>query len=181
MILHRSFTVYAGLTNIHNHTEGQIVSKAIPHENYLQKKNYDIAVLILEKPFTLSDLIQPGKLPDWAPQEDVVATLAGWGTTEHGGGSDDLRYVHMSLVSEQKCWDEFSDLERGTTLCFFDKGRGGCFGDSGSGFVIRGTNTVIGVYSVVRTDPVTVCSTEHLHGATNVWHFKKWIESKMKE
>lgn len=138
-------------------------------------------MLILEKPFKLSKLIQPAKLPHSAPNRGTVATLTGWGRTEHGyGGFDDLRYAHMKLMSDKSCWNYMLDHERGTTLCFHQDNRGGCAGDSGSGYFIKGTNVVIGIHVLSTRDPVTYCSTEWWDGATNVWHFRKWIESNMK-
>ena len=81
------------------------------------KYNSDIAILTLEEPVLLTSRINPICLPPLSSSdqsyEGMMATVAGWGTTETGKTSiDQLMSVDLPVISNKKCRTFYKWIKR---------------------------------------------------------------------
>nr|WP_277605849.1 serine protease [Glycomyces sp. L485] len=85
---------------------------------------------------------------DWG-----VFEVAGWGVTENGWGSDELRFVEVPHISDADCAGAYgSEFEAVSMICAGDLANGGvdsCQGDSGGPLIsVQGSRAVqVGVVS----------------------------------
>jgi secreted trypsin-like serine protease len=77
-------------------------------------------------------------------------TVAGWGTTESGAGSQDLLKVDVPYVTDEECSGAYgAEFDAGSMICAGDLANGGkdsCQGDSG-GPMVAADGTLVGVVS----------------------------------
>ncbi|XP_053688541.1 collagenase-like [Sabethes cyaneus] len=162
----QSAEVVMGGLRINDPSEpGQVrmtATQFIIHNGYLEgTENFDVALVILPIPVTLSDTIRPVRLPNRRQVEASFngqqGTFMGWGRFGDGTtNSDVLRFgrsqvitnlactvslVTSTILSEHICTEGFNS----------GAGRGSpCQGDSGAPLTIvdaDGTTTLVGVFS----------------------------------
>ncbi|EFA02919.1 serine protease P80 [Tribolium castaneum] len=113
--------------------------------------DYDISILELATPLTLSDKISPVKLPEantvWPDNIDVL--ISGWGTTEEGSGSlpSNLQGVTVQIVSPESCKKAYgADAITTRMICAGVNGGGkdSCQGDSGGPLVVPNADNTLG-------------------------------------
>lgn len=82
---------------------------------------------------------------DWG-----TLTVAGWGTTESGSGSQDLLYVDVPYITDAECSDAYAgEFNADSMICAGDLADGGvdsCQGDSG-GPLVSADGVLVGIVS----------------------------------
>lgn len=137
-----------------------IVKRIIMNRQYDTEMNdYDIALLELKKPLTLSDKIQPiplanvnDKIPD-----GTMCLVSGWGDTNRQNQAlKRLRAVEVPIVNQQECNKNLAEFGGVTSrmLCAGHRkgGKDSCQGDSGGPLACAmknrdGNRTLVGVVS----------------------------------
>jgi secreted trypsin-like serine protease len=173
----RHCKVVLGAHNIQqteNTQEVQITASFIIHEMYYGRQlAYDIALIALLSPASLSDAIQPVGLPkdDSDTYTGDTARASGWGLTDGQGStiSPVLNYVDLEVISQQECEDVFGSLESSIICTSGDKGTGICSGDIGGPLVINGTQIGIASFGVEN------CPSGSPSGYVRITSFLDWI------
>ncbi|GBL87534.1 Trypsin-1 [Araneus ventricosus] len=109
----------------------------------------DIALIQLTEP--VRSLAEPIKLPDFAPDLNISATVIGWGATAaEGKQSNDLLKAEVALISLDDCLDFYREIAE-TSMCagYAEGGRDACQGDSGGPLIQtrNGETFLIGIVS----------------------------------
>lgn len=148
----------------------------------------DIAVIRVDKPFELNELVQTVQLPKQLEQFEGDVTLSGWGsmsTTDVPVYPDKLRKVVLPLVDYDIChklWDFSNTLEQ-SNVCAgpTDGSRSACSGDSGGPLVKQlGGGAVVQV-GVVSWGAVP-CGTPYRPTVfAGVAHYVRWIEEQLRQ
>ncbi|XP_054156699.1 chymotrypsin-2-like [Oppia nitens] len=172
-----------GRTLISSSSDGQTRSakKIVLHSDYggssLVIVN-DIALVELDKPFTLDKSIRPIKLNDGnrGPiRPDTWSVITGWGylTPVSAEPSEQLQQLDVRTTSLDKCKHIYPNLKLSdNNLCTTSSGRtGSCRGDSGGPLVLSGQQ--IGVLS---TGP-RPCGNGNPDIYMNVAVYRKWIKN----
>ncbi|KAJ8673235.1 hypothetical protein QAD02_004497 [Eretmocerus hayati] len=149
------------------------VAQSIPHQQYYHDQYnivYDIALLVLGESIpnakTVSLQRQPQRVPD-----NSMAYALGWGKTENGFNSQQLKRVDVPLLFPSQCRLDNRFMKK---LVCIDTRRGNvCFGDSG-GPIMYGNNQV-GVTSYVRGN-VNPCMSGMPAIFTRVSAYYDWIQ-----
>ncbi|KAG8179986.1 hypothetical protein JTE90_007954 [Oedothorax gibbosus] len=140
--------------------------------------HYDIAIVELDRPVTLSNGVRAAVLPAPGLRLDPGTTVSvyGWGRLEY----DDNRYarvlqsLEMPVVENGECQKVFWTSIESNMLCAGgEKGHDACVGDSGSGLVVRMENDYVlcGVVSFGRR-----CALKNIPGVyTRVSSYVDWI------
>lgn len=127
------------------------------HPSYSKNtNNYDVMVLKLARP--TEAVVTPVKINSSGstPSTNAAVTVVGWGVTEWGSTSDELKEVEVTVVSEQSCRSSYYksygyNAITDAMLCAADPGEDSCQGDSGGPLVVKGTNAeedlLVGVVS----------------------------------
>ncbi|XP_015433606.1 PREDICTED: transmembrane protease serine 9-like [Dufourea novaeangliae] len=136
------------------------VVKSFVHEKYPGNvAPYDIALLKLEKPLTLTKTVQPISLPEEGSIPTGTAVLTGWGSTSRTNNPimpDKLQTAPLPLVDLATCKKAIEDLTgpsplHETNICSgpLTGGYSACSGDSGGPLVLNqnGKTTLIGIVS----------------------------------
>ncbi|XP_015120869.1 uncharacterized protein LOC107043767 [Diachasma alloeum] len=149
----------------------------------------DIALLEVQTPFDLTDLVHPVCL-DWDNvlerehlQVGRYGKAVGWGKTLDGEPSEELQGINVPFVSFDQCVadvpkdfrgyitpDKFcAGYRNGSSLCEGDSGGGLCFESNGLWY-LRG---------IVSVSPVKdhSCDYQSYTGFTYFSHFRDWIRS----
>lgn len=105
-----SLSIVAGVISLEDHGESRQVIQvgaAILHEQFNSvTHSNDVAILKLEEPLVLGDLVQPLSLP---PDGEVVpgntlCTVIGWGATiESGDFYKELQKAEMTTLTDEVC------------------------------------------------------------------------------
>lgn len=146
----------------------------------------DIAVIRVDKPFELNDLVQTIQLPKQLEQFEGDVTLSGWGsmsTTPTPEYPDKLRKVVLPLVEFETCqrlWDYSSVLEV-SNVCAgpTDGSRSACSGDSG-GPLVKNQNGVVVQVGVVSWGAVPCGTPNRPTVFAGVAHYIDWIEEQLR-
>lgn len=134
-------------TNNATLVSGQVVavsSKTI-HPKYNEiTTDYDVAVLTLAHPVTLSDTINVVRLPEACASASCITGLAkpgtlvrvaGWGATDGQGNiyPNGLREVDIPIVSQSTCNSAMDGAVTARMMCagYAGGGKDSCYGDSG--------------------------------------------------
>ncbi|XP_066587683.1 trypsin-1-like [Prorops nasuta] len=118
------------------------VEKAIVHEKYKEElAAYDIALLKLSKPLTLSKYVAMINLSEAGAESKGTVVLSGWGSTSSSDDAimpNDLQKADLAVIDFQTCKKA---LEKSDSASFFDErmvctvpltgGVSSCDGDSG--------------------------------------------------
>lgn len=126
------------------------VKKIIVHPKY-DKPDYDVAVVLLAQPVTLSPSVRT--IPLQAREDEVpvgtVGTITGWGSLIHGGTpSKFLQAVEVPRIDDATCAVYYEDEDvTDRMMCFgFAEGeKDACHGDSGGPLAANGK--LVGVIS----------------------------------
>ncbi|XP_004712907.1 transmembrane protease serine 13 [Echinops telfairi] len=178
--------VYAGTSNLHQLPEAASISQIIINGNYTDEQDdYDIALMRLSRPLTLSAHIHPACLPMHGQTFSLNETcwITGFGKTKE---TDDktspfLREVQVSLIDFKKCNDYlvYDSYLTPRMMCAGDLrgGRDSCQGDSGGPLVCEQNNRW---YLAGVTSWGTGCGQRNKPGVyTKVTEVLPWIYSKM--
>lgn len=149
---------YDAIIGRHDHNDfldGDTVDvfKEYVHPAYMESSNnYDVVVLELAR--ATSANVTPVKLNSSGstPSDSSPATVIGWGVTESGNTSDELREVEVSIVSQESCKRSYGSNEiKDAMLCAADPGEDSCQGDSGGPLIVTGnsadTDLQVGIVS----------------------------------
>jgi len=156
----------------------------------------DIAIIVLSSPVQFTFYVRPVCIPEYfnslieeyQVRAGNLGTVVGWGLTETGNPSDDLRMAQLPVVSAKSCIDSFASFfqqnKRFTNFCAgYQNGTGVCNGDSGGGMVFpSGEGESLrwylqGIVSVGAPDPESrgKCSQKEYALFTTVGRFADWI------
>ncbi|XP_037063436.1 transmembrane protease serine 13 isoform X3 [Peromyscus leucopus] len=178
--------VYAGTSNLHQLPEAASISQIIINGNYTDEQDdYDIALMRLSKPLTLSAHIHPACLPMHGQTFGLNETcwITGFGKTKETDEKTSafLREVQVNLIDFKKC-NDYSVYDSYLTprmMCAGDLrgGRDSCQGDSGGPLVCEQNNRW---YLAGVTSWGTGCGQRNKPGVyTKVTEVLPWIYSKM--
>ncbi|XP_066101852.1 transmembrane protease serine 13 isoform X2 [Saccopteryx bilineata] len=178
--------VYAGTTNLHQLPEAASISQIIINGNYTDDQDdYDIALMRLSKPLSLSAHIHPACLPMHGQTFGLNETcwITGFGKTKETDEktSPFLREVQVKLIDFRKCNDYlvYDSYLTPRMMCAGDLrgGRDSCQGDSGGPLVCEKDNRW---YLAGVTSWGTGCGQRNKPGVyTKVSELLPWIYSKM--
>lgn len=131
------------------------VEKVLRHPGFVQQTYAnDISLLKVDKPFVLSELVNPICVS--LSPVDVLrkrVRVAGWGHLEHRGPPQlYLRYTNVTALPNQKCVEVFGKFGYNSTImfCAHETIQNTCEGDSGGPAVVRaddGRFLVVGLVS----------------------------------
>lgn len=190
---HITYSVYLGsVDSISNQSTMLKIDGYFQHPNssFTNKyKNYsaDIILLKLANPVTLSEHIQPIRLPDKVLAEDYFdgksAVVSGFGLTETRNVSKVLLYANVTVISNKKCAKIFpEDPYMDETICTSpgDQGENPCNGDSGSPLAadVDGKPVLIGIVSRVQDNDVCGVKPSPVR-YVRISHFLNWIQKTM--
>ncbi|XP_063918421.1 uncharacterized protein LOC135133832 [Zophobas morio] len=139
----------------------------VPYQYKAQARHYsaDIAVIITEKKFDLSDSVGPVCVM-WNPRRHQMlvdptiakrAYVSGWGyTSEQKNPSDVLKHLKVPIITNERCLGSLDpdDVKYMTDdkLCagFLNSSASACSGDSGGGLVskYKGRFYIVGIVSI---------------------------------
>uniref|UniRef100_A0A5F9DF01 Transmembrane serine protease 13 n=1 Tax=Oryctolagus cuniculus TaxID=9986 RepID=A0A5F9DF01_RABIT len=178
--------VYAGTNNLHQLPEAASISQIIINGNYTDEQDdYDIALMRLSKPLTLSAHVHPACLPMHGQTFSLNETcwITGFGKTKETDEktSPFLREVQVNLIDFRKCNDYlvYDSYLTPRMMCAGDLrgGRDSCQGDSGGPLVCQQNNRW---YLAGVTSWGTGCGQRNKPGVyTKVTEVLSWIYSKM--
>ncbi|EDW88785.1 phenoloxidase-activating factor 2 [Drosophila yakuba] len=178
---------------IRNH-EDRYVKEIIYHEQFSKGTLFnDVAVMLLEGPFTLQDNIQTVCLPNLGDTFDFDRCYAtGWGKNKFGKDGEYqviLKKVDMPVVPNQQCQANLRETRLGrhfnlheSFICAGgEKDKDTCKGDGGSPLVcpIAGQSNRFMSAGIVAWG--IGCGEENIPGVyANVAKLRPWIDSKLK-
>jgi secreted trypsin-like serine protease len=110
------------------------VRRVVVNPDYLLSAGYDIALLELSTPSTMTParVVGAGGGTLWAP--GTLETIVGFGTTSEGGdAADTLQEAQVPITTDAYCSGAYSDFDASTMVCagFPEGGVDTCQGDSG--------------------------------------------------
>ncbi|XP_072810266.1 transmembrane protease serine 13 isoform X1 [Vicugna pacos] len=178
--------VYVGTNNLHHLPEAASIAQIIINGNYTDEQDdYDIALMRLSKPLTLSAHVHPACLPMHGQTFSLNETcwITGFGKTKETDEktSPFLREVQVSIIDFKKCNDYlvYDSYLTPRMMCAGDLrgGRDSCQGDSGGPLVCEQNNRW---YLTGVTSWGTGCGQRNKPGVyTKVTEVLPWIYSKM--
>ncbi|CAG9817205.1 unnamed protein product [Phaedon cochleariae] len=166
------------------------VSSIILNSEYKVERSYqyDIALLVADKSFNLGPEVQPACYDDIPlPRVGAIGEIAGWGGTEDGVQSDQLKTLHIPYKEQTSCAQELpADFVNKyyfhDKICagFFQQNKSVCKGDSGSGLVYINPQDnryyVHGVVSIAPQSRDSTCNSQDNTLLTKVSVYYSWIE-----
>ncbi|XP_055386491.1 lectizyme-like [Condylostylus longicornis] len=183
-ILGGSIYVHAGLHD-RNNKNGQTVrvERVFSHEKYGGGVGpYDIALLRLESPLTLSDRVAVVSLPTAVSQQNGVCSLYGWGKdTPWGGLPNLLQTVTTDLVPYAECARKLPSGSpiHSTNICSGSRNQqiSACNGDSGGPLVQKENGQTVQV-GVVSWGYIPCGQANYPSVYTHTGSYLEWIRSK---
>lgn len=181
-------TVVAGIhdrtsDDINPYLQRRTIKRIIIHPNYNNSTlDYDIALLELNTPFTLSSKVAPiylaGTRDDSLYNTGTVLTVIGWGHTRYGGSpAIRLQKVNVPVVSSSTCDGAYGGITN-RMFCAGNFALGGvdsCQGDSG-GPIFKNDNGVYKLTGIVSSG--FECARAGYPGIyTHVANLRPWVES----
>uniref|UniRef100_A0A8D8H3Y8 Trypsin-1 n=1 Tax=Culex pipiens TaxID=7175 RepID=A0A8D8H3Y8_CULPI len=148
----------------------------------------DIAVIRVDKPFELSELVQAVQLPKQLEQFEGDVTLSGWGsmsTTMQPEYPDKLRKVVLPLVEFDAChrlWDFSAELAK-SNVCAgpTDGSRSACSADSGGPLVKQLDGGAVVQVGVVSWGALPCGQPNRPTVFAGVAHYIDWIEEQLRQ
>ena len=148
--------------------------------------NFDVCLLLTPKSIGIGS--KPGVasacLPTQAPVPNNECWVAGWGQTEDGVASKELKSVGVTVLSDKDCvkhhaCDDFQLNDDDLCAGDLDGGRDACKGDSGGPLVCHndGLLTLTGIVS--RGIGCAQAGYPGIYG--NVFEYTDWIQKVMNE
>lgn len=145
----------------------------------------DIAILRLPK-IHYTNHIQPICL--WTRHDDPstsVGTVVGWGQDKTGKSGNVPKMIDIPLLLNEDCWlEDHLNLHMSSKRTFcagLKNGEGICFGDSGSGYVIK-FGALYYLKGIVSSSPTTEdddCDVKRYAIYTDVLQYKPWIQTNL--
>ncbi|XP_019367765.1 PREDICTED: transmembrane protease serine 13 [Gavialis gangeticus] len=178
--------VYVGSSDLRQRTEGYSVSRIIINTNYSDDQDdYDIALMKLSRPLTLSAQVRPACLPMYGQKflTSRSCFITGFGKTKESeeNTTPRLREAEVKLIDYRIC--NSNDVYEGyltpRMMCagYLEGGRDSCQGDSGGPLVCEDNGRW---YLAGVTSWGTGCGQPNKPGVyTQVTKFLSWIHSKM--
>uniref|UniRef100_A0A7M4DVQ1 Transmembrane serine protease 13 n=1 Tax=Crocodylus porosus TaxID=8502 RepID=A0A7M4DVQ1_CROPO len=176
--------VYVGSSDLRQRTEGISVSRIIINTNYSDDQDdYDIALMKLSRPLTLSAQVRPACLPMYGQKflASRSCFITGFGKTKEKNTTPRLREAEVKLIDYRIC--NSNDVYEGyltpRMMCagYLEGGRDSCQGDSGGPLVCEDNGRW---YLAGVTSWGTGCGQPKKPGVyTQVTRFLSWIHSKM--
>ncbi|XP_015917849.1 chymotrypsin-C isoform X2 [Parasteatoda tepidariorum] len=184
----KKYNGYIGTINRDGPDSELLFDEIIAHKEYGSGTEYDIALMKVRTPATLSDNIQTVCLPTKdALFEDMTAQVIGWGVSEKGGreSAKTLQTATENIPTNSLCSFTYAILgipvTRRHVCAGGERDKGICFGDSGGPLVaLNETKPVaIGVASFVSRRG---CAQPFIPAVyTRVASYMDWITEKMGE
>lgn len=145
--------------------------KIHPQYNQTAYIDYDVAVVHLKAPFVLSQKIRAIPLATTQANAGLVGIVTGFGKTESGTASTELRATRLTISSYASCVEAVGKYMTPRMFCTLVTGKMSRPGDSGGPFVANGQ-----VYGIVSWgyDPPN-----YANGYTNVYVVRAWIETAL--
>lgn len=167
-----SIEVRTNTTNLYSPGETILSKRLIAHPNYTPSTfDNDIALIELSQ----ASAVTPNSSWGGTPQEGVMASVAGWGTTSEGGDASitQLLQVEVPVVSNATCNQSYNGAITGNMVCagLSEGGKDSCQGDSGGPLVQNGS--LIGVVSFGNG-----CARPGFYGVyARVANYTSWVQS----
>ncbi|XP_068158408.1 phenoloxidase-activating factor 2 isoform X2 [Drosophila tropicalis] len=174
--------------------EDRYVKEIVYHERYNKGSLYnDIALLLVESPFTSQSNIQPVCLPDVGEVFNYNRCYAtGWGKNKFGKDGEYqviLKKIDLPVVEKNICQSNLRETRLGQHFNLHDsficaggeKGKDTCKGDGGSPLVcpIKGETNRFKSAGIVAWG--IGCGEENIPGVyANVAYLRPWINEKLK-
>lgn len=189
----KSLVIRAGVQNIlrsqpnHQHQERNVTRTIIHEKLYKRALINDIALLVTNKPFQLTDFVNTICLP---PQnihthDSVVCTATGWGKNtlgKSGRYQTTLKKINLPVVERAKCQRKLRTTRLGpyyklhrSFMCAGGNGRDTCKGDGGSPLVCRIRHEENRYYQVGIVAGGVGCSGRIPGMHVDVSRFTNWI------
>ncbi|XP_063234609.1 brachyurin-like [Bacillus rossius redtenbacheri] len=180
-------TAYIGSQNLYAAEPGKLtpVSRTIiEHEGYNDPVFLanDVALIRIVFRVAVGSFVGFVNLPSFSHISESFTSqsvqVSGWGRTSDTipGISEELNYVDLEVISNERCATFYGESILNSTLCAHgDGGRSTCSGDSGGPLVVRYENTFtqIGVVSFVSR---AGCTSGAPSGYARVTAFLGWIQ-----
>lgn len=171
--------------NVQQHSVFEIHS--VTSEGQWAGLRNDIALLELTSSVEYSDYIQPICLNSLEVSERDSGLVAGWGRTEDGELSDNLKAASMPIISHIDCLASDRDvyggvLDSGMICAGHQNGTSVCNGDSGGGLVIQRCTSggcywsLVGIVSIAAGNFNGTCRSDGYGAFTNVKTYLPWIK-----
>ena len=100
--------------HIENNNNFRRVSEIIIHENYVNAKNYDFAILKLKVGLIFSAKVGPVCLSEFPSNKHAgrVGVVSGWGTTDYNASvvSLVLKDMKVNVLSNQNCMEKAEEF-----------------------------------------------------------------------
>jgi secreted trypsin-like serine protease len=166
------------------------VQRVIPHPDFYDTGNEDIALLELAEPAVLNSNVQPISLlangKSFLARPGVMAVTTGWGLTVDGDddtASDILRQAAVPVVSYDTCQEAYdregTKIIDAMMICAGGNRQDSCQGDSGGPLVVpkieRNGYELAGVVSFGHTEGCAAPDTFGVY--TRVSAFVDWVTS----
>ena len=137
---------YDAVINRHDHDEYWIgdrvdAVKEYIHPDYRENTNeFDVMVVQLAR-LTDED-VSPVEINSSSstPSSSSSVYVVGWGVTETGYTSDELKEVEVKVVSQTSCKSSYGDSIKDSMLCAADRDEDSCQGDSGGPLFLKGNS-----------------------------------------
>ncbi|XP_064380267.1 transmembrane protease serine 13 isoform X3 [Dromaius novaehollandiae] len=178
--------VHSGVSDLKQHSEGVPVSQVIINSNYSDDHDdYDIALMKLSRPLTLSAQVRPACLPMHGQRFETGRScfITGFGKTRENedNTAPRLREAEVKLIDYKVCNSDkvYEGYLTPRMMCagYLQGGKDACQGDSGGPLVCEDSGRwyVAGV-----TSWGTGCGQKNKPGVyTRVTKLLSWIYSKM--
>ncbi|KAJ8673248.1 hypothetical protein QAD02_004510 [Eretmocerus hayati] len=167
--------MYAGVYNPYGGVNAYPISGGIAHPGYNSYQNVnDIALLVLSQRIANAQIVSLQSKPQKVEDRSLAMAL-GWGRTEYGTPSTQLRKVEVPLLYPSDCQRHFG--YRAEWVCTDASQRNVCYGDSGGPLMYK--NKQIGVVSMGSPVPrgVDACMSGKPTVFTRISSYYKWIQS----
>ncbi|KAL5277298.1 hypothetical protein ACFFRR_002494 [Megaselia abdita] len=143
-------SIYMGSSDRKRGGHRRAAINIIYHENYDEEEIFnDVALIRIERPFTLSDKIQTIPLASSDPAPGSTALASGWGDLfedDERPSPRHLQGVYLSTISLEDCRYAYGDSAiQDENLCAYTEDKDTCQGDSGGPLAVDGT--LVGVVS----------------------------------
>lgn len=166
------------------------VTNIIAHEKlYAQSLINDIALIVLDKPFKLTEAVNTICLPPPSIQtnENVICTSSGWGKNASGAFQSTLKKVDLPIVERRKCENllrktrlgRFYSLDE-SLICAGGGRRDTCKGDGGSPLICEIPYDKHRFYQTGIVAGGIGCGRKVPGIYVNLAHFSNWISQQFK-
>lgn len=127
-------SVVSGSTNNKKGGKRHLIKKFTIHEEYIELKQHDIAIMEIEDEFEFDDTTQAIEYDTEVIQGGERCILTGWGYTypiRVGSTPENLQRIELPVISNEECKQQMSDVSEREMCTFRGALAGACGGDSG--------------------------------------------------